>query len=90
MEYCSIVVPSLSKLFSDVEGTTIEQYSIYQKIELAKELLVYDELTLTEIADRLGYSSLAHLSNQFKKFTGLTLTHFRQIGAVKRVSLDKV
>jgi AraC-like DNA-binding protein len=81
---------SLSKLFSEIEGTTIEQYCILQKIELAKELLVYDELTLTEISERLRYSSLAHLSNQFKKFTGLTLMHFKQIGAMKRVPLDKV
>lgn len=81
---------SLSKLFSEIEGTTIEQYSIHQKIELTKELLVYDELSLAEIAERLGYSSLAHLSNQFKKFTGLTLKHFKQIGAQKRVPIDKV
>lgn len=81
---------SLSKLFSEIEGTTIEQFCILQKIELAKELLVYDELSLTEISDRLGYSSLAHLSNQFKKFTGLTLRHFKEIGAMKRVPLDKV
>lgn len=81
---------SLSNLFSEVESTTIEQYFIHQKIERAKELLVYDELSLTEIADRLGYSSVAHLSNQFKKVTGLTPRHFKSIGAQKRVSLDKV
>jgi len=81
---------ALSKLFSEVEGTTIEQYCILQKIERAKELLVYDELSLTEISERLGYSSLAHLSNQFKKITGLTLKHFKQVGAKKRVPLDKV
>ena len=81
---------SLSNLFSEVESTTIEQYFIHQKIELAKELLVYDELSLTQIADRLGYSSVAHLSNQFKKVTGLTPKHFKNIGAEKRVSLDKV
>jgi len=81
---------SLSKLFSEIEGATIEQYCILQKIELAKELLVYDELSLTEISERLGYSSLAHLSNQFKKITGLTLMHFKEIGAMKRVPLDKV
>ncbi|GHN01186.1 hypothetical protein WSM22_26750 [Cytophagales bacterium WSM2-2] len=81
---------SLSNLFSEIESTTIEQYSIHQKIELAKELLVYDELSLTEIADRLGYSSVAYLSNQFKKVTGLTPMHFRKIGAEKRISLDKV
>ena len=82
--------PSLSNLFSEIESTTIEQYFIHQKIELTKELLVYDELSLTQIADRLGYSSVAHLSNQFKKVTGLTPKHFRNIGAEKRVSLDKV
>lgn len=81
---------SLSNLFSEIESTTIEQYFIHQKIERAKELLVYDELSLTEIADRLGYSSVAHLSNQFKKVTGLTPKHFKSIGAQKRVSLDKV
>lgn len=81
---------SLSNLFSEIESTTIEQYFIHQKIELVKELLVYDELSLSEIADRLGYSSVAHLSNQFKKITGLTPKHFKKIGAEKRVSLDKV
>ncbi len=81
---------SLSNLFSEIESTTIEQYFIHQKIELVKELLVYDELSLTQIADRLGYSSVAHLSNQFKKVTGLTPKHFKNIGAEKRVSLDKV
>lgn|SRR5258706_2441776 len=81
---------SLSNLFSEIESTTIEQYFIHQKIELAKELLVYDELSLTEIADRLDYSSVSHLSNQFKKVTGLTPKHFKKIGAEKRVSLDKV
>lgn len=62
----------LSNLFSSVEGTTLEQYIIRQKIERAKELLFYDELTLSQIADRLGYSNVAHLSAQFKKITGLT------------------
>jgi AraC family transcriptional regulator len=62
----------LSNLFSSVEGITLEQYIIRQKIEKAKELLFYDELNLSEIADRLGYSSVAHLSAQFKKITGLT------------------
>jgi len=81
---------SLSNLFSEIESTTIEQYFIHLKIELVKELLVYDELSLTQIADRLGYSSVAHLSNQFKKVTGLTPKHFKNIGAEKRVSLDKV
>lgn len=62
----------LSNLFSSVEGVTLEQYIIRQKIERAKELLFYDELSLSEIADRLGYSSVAHLSGQFKKITGFT------------------
>lgn len=81
---------SLSSLFSDVEGTTIEQYYIHQKIEKVKELLVYDELTLSEIAYELGYSSVAHLSNQFKKVTGLTPSYFKKIGTSKRTPLDKV
>jgi AraC-like DNA-binding protein len=81
----------LSNLFSAVEGVTIEQYFIHQKIERAKELLVYDELTLTEIAFRLGYSSLAHLSRQFKKVTGLTPTHFKQLRDTRqRQPLDKI
>ena len=66
----------LSNLFSEVKGTTIEHYIISHKIERAKELLVYNELTLTEIAYKLHYSSVAHLSNQFKKVTGLTPSFF--------------
>ncbi|MET0300304.1 MAG: AraC family transcriptional regulator, partial [Flavitalea sp.] len=73
-----------------VEGTTIEQFFIAQKIERVKELLVYDELSLTEIAYQLNYSSVAHLSNQFKKVTGLTPTHFKTIGSAKRKPLDEV
>lgn len=81
----------LSNLFSAVEGVTIEQYFIHQRIEKTKELLVYDELTLTEIAYRLGYSSVAHLSRQFKKVTGLTPSHFKRLRDSKqRKSLDKV
>jgi AraC-like DNA-binding protein len=80
----------LSNLFSDVEGTTIEKYFIAQKIEKVKELLVYDELSLSEIAFRLNYSSVAYLSNQFKKVTGLTPSHFKEIKADKRKPLDKV
>lgn len=80
----------LSNLFSEVEGTTIEKYFIAQKIEKVKELLVYDELSLSEIAFRLNYSSVAYLSNQFKKITGLTPSHFRQIKEVKRKPIDKV
>lgn len=80
----------LSDLFSTVEGLTIEAYFIRLRIEKAKEWLVYDELTLSEIAWRLGYSSVQHLSNQFKKVTGLTPTHFKQIGAGKRLAIDSL
>lgn len=80
----------LSNLFSEVESTTIEKYFIAQKIERVKELLVYDELSLSEIAFQLNYSSVAYLSNQFKKTTGLTPSHFKQIKEDKRKPLDKV
>jgi AraC-like DNA-binding protein len=80
----------LSHLFSEVEGTTIEKYLIQQKIEKAKELLVYNELPLSEIAFQLGYSSVAHLSAQFKKVTGLTPTHFKNMGGIHRKALDKI
>lgn len=80
----------ISNLFSEVEGTTIEKYFIAQKIERVKELLVYGELSLTEISDMMNYSSAAHLSNQFKKVTGLTPSHFRKIGENRRKPLDKV
>ena len=80
----------LSNLFSEVEGITIEKFMINQKIEKVKELLVYDELSLSEIADKLGYSSVAHLSSQFKKVTGLTPSHFKRVREVKRKSLDEV
>lgn len=80
----------LSNLFSEVEGTTIEKYYIAQKIERVKELLIYDELSLSEIAYQLNYSSVAYLSNQFKKITGLTPSHFKQIKTEKRKPLDKV
>ena len=80
----------MSNIFSEVEGTTIEKYLIAQKVERVKELLVYDELTLSEIADQLNYSSVAHLSSQFKKTTGLTPSHFKQVGSEKRKPLDKV
>ncbi len=80
----------LSNLFSEVEGTTIEKYFIAQKIEKVKELLVYDELSLSEIAFRLNYSSVAYLSNQFKKVTGLTPSYFNQIKIDKRKSLDSL
>lgn len=80
----------LSNLFSEVEGTTIEKYFIAQKIERVKELLVYDELTLSQIANQMNYSSVAHLSNQFKKVTGLTPSHFKNIRIEKRKPLDEV
>jgi AraC family transcriptional regulator len=79
----------LSSLFSEVEGITIEKYLINQKIERVKELIIYDELSLSEIAYKLGYSSVAHLSNQFKKVTGLTSSHFKQVGQNRRKPLDK-
>ena len=69
----------LANLFSEVKGTTIEQFFIIHRIERAKELLVYDELNLTEIADKLHYSSVSHLSKQFKKVTGLTPSHFKHL-----------
>lgn len=80
----------LSNLFSEIEGTTIEKYFIAQKIEKVKELLIYNELSLSEIASRLNYSSVAYLSNQFKKVTGLTPSYFKQIREDKRKPLDKV
>jgi len=80
----------LSSLFSSVEGRTIENYFIEQRIEKAKELLVYDQLTLSQIAFDLEYSNVAHLSAQFKKITGLTPTHFKEIGVAKRKSLDDI
>lgn len=80
----------LANLFSEVTGTTIEHYIIAHKIERAKELLIYDELNLTEISYRLNYSSVAHLSNQFKKVTGLTPTFFKHLKHKKRNTLDNV
>lgn len=80
----------LSSTFSAVEGRTIENYFIEQRIEKVKELLVYKEMTLSEIAFEMEYSSVAHLSNQFKKITGLTPSHFKQVGSTKRKLLDQV
>lgn len=80
----------LTNLFSSIEGITIEKYVILQRIEKAKELLMYDELSVNEIADKLGYSSVQHLSQQFKKITGLTPSHFKQLKENKRKPLDKV
>ena len=80
----------LANLFSEVKGTTIEQFHLAHKIERVKELLVYDELNLTEIANKLHYSSVAHLSNQFKKMTGLTPTHFKNLKNKRRGPLANV
>lgn len=80
----------LSDLFSSVEGSTIENFFIRQRIEKVKELLVYDQLSLSEISYELGYSSVHHLSAQFKKVTGLTPTHFKKVGVARRESIDKV
>lgn len=80
----------LSSLFSSVENTTIEKFIIAQKIERTKELLVYGELTLSEIAYRLGYSSSQHLSGQFKKITGFTPSYFKELKEQKRQFIDKI
>lgn len=80
----------LSNLYSEVEGTTIEKYYIAQRIEKVKELLVYDELTLSEIADTLGYSSTAYLSSQFKKVTGLTPTFYKSVKNNRRRNIDEL
>lgn len=80
----------LSRLFSEVEGITIEKYAINQRIEKIKELLAYDELNLNEIAFQLGYSSVAHLSAQFKKVTGLTPSYFKKSRNLPRKPLDDV
>ena len=80
----------ISRLFSEVEGITVEQFFILQKIEKVKELLVYGEQNLSEISFLLGYSSVAHLSAQFKKVTGLTPSQFKKIGSTNRKSLDSV
>lgn len=80
----------LANLFSEVQGTTIEHFFIYHKIERVKEFLVYDELNLKEIAFKLHYSSVAHLSNQFKRITGLTPSHFKKLKHKRRKSLEKL
>jgi AraC family transcriptional regulator len=80
----------ISRLFSEVEGITIEQFFLLQKTEKVKELLVYGEMNLSEISYKLGYSSVAHLSSQFKKITGLTPSHFKKLGSSHRKPLDKV
>ena len=80
----------LSNLFIEVKGTSIEQYFLSHKIEKVKELLVYDELNLTEIAWKLNFNSVSHLSNQFKKRTGLTPSHFKNLKTKKRTSLENL
>lgn len=80
----------MSNLFTEVEGISIEQYFIAQKIERVKELLVYDELPLGQIAENLHYSDVSHLSKQFKKVTGLTPSHFKQLKEKKRNSIEEL
>ena len=80
----------LSNLFSEVKGTTIEHFIISHKIERAKELLIYNELTLTEIAEKLHYSNVAHLSNQFKKVTGLTPSFFKKMKHKRIIALENL
>ena len=80
----------LANLFSEVQGTTIEQFIISHKIERIKELIIYGELNITEIAWKMNYSSVAHLSNQFKKMTGLTPSHFKQLKEKRRSPIEDV
>lgn len=80
----------LANTFSEVKGTTIQQYIILHKIEKIKELLLYDELSLTEISYRLHYSSVAHLSNQFKKVTGLTPSFYKQLKLKRKRNLENM
>ncbi len=80
----------MSNLFSEVQGTTIERFLICHKVERIKELIIYDELNITEIAWKMNYSSVAHLSSQFKKITGLTPTHFKQLKIKRRSPLEEV
>ncbi len=80
----------LANLFSEVKGVTIEKFYLLHKIEKVKELLVYNDLTLNEIAWKLHYSSVAHLSNQFKKMTGLTPSHFKKLKHIRRSALGDV
>lgn len=80
----------LSNLFSVTEGTTIEHYIIMHRIERVKELIIYDELNLSEIAWKLNYSSVAHLSHQFKKVTGLTPTFYKKMSLRRRICLEDV
>ena len=80
----------LSNIFSLVQGTTIEQFVIAHKIERIKELIIYDELNITEIAWKMNYCSVAHMSNQFKKMTGLSPTHFKQLKTMRRNPIEDI
>jgi AraC-like DNA-binding protein len=80
----------LANLFSEIQGITIEQFIISHKIEKIKELLIYGELSISEIAWKMNYSSVAHLSNQFKKIAGLTPSHFKQLKEKKRIPIDEI
>ena len=80
----------MSNLFSEVQGTTIEQFIISHKVERIKELIIYGELNITEIAWKMNYSSVAHLSNQFKKVTGLSPSHFKQLKDKKRNPIEDI
>jgi AraC-like DNA-binding protein len=80
----------LANLFSEVKGITIEKFYLTHKIEKVKELIVYDELNISEIAFKMHYSSAAHLSNQFKKITGLTPSHFKKLKKKRRITLEDV
>ncbi|MBK9508409.1 MAG: helix-turn-helix transcriptional regulator [Cytophagaceae bacterium] len=80
----------LANLFSEVQGSTIEHFIIAHKIERIKELIIYDEMNITEIAYKMNYSSVAHLSSQFKKVTGLTPTHFKQLKDKKRSPIEDI
>jgi len=80
----------LANLFSEVQGTTIEQFIISHKIERIKELMIYGELNITEIAWKMNYSSVAHLSNQFKKVTGLSPSHFKQLKDKRRSPIEEI
>ena len=89
-EKCHYDYSFLSKLFSEVNGVSIEKYYIAQKVERIKELLIYDELSISEIADLLQYSSVAHLSTQFRNMTGMTPSQFKQLKEHKREPLDEI
>ena len=80
----------LANLFSEVQGTTIEQFIISHKIERIKELIIYDELNISEIAWKMNYSSVAHLSNQFKKVTGLSPSHYKQLKDKRRSPIEEI